>query len=79
MSINSELQLLACDVAEFVGEPEKVGYWIGQIKRMGKQRAYTILSEMKQREREFLYIPADKRPAPIKNKPAYFIWKAKNG
>ena len=76
--INSELQFVACEIAEFVGEPNKVGFWIGQIKKIGKQRAYEILSEIRQKEQGYLYLPVDKRPPPIKNRPAYFLWKAHN-
>jgi hypothetical protein len=78
MPINSELQLVACDIAEFVGEPDKVGFWIGQVKKIGKQRAYQILSEMKQKESGELFLPPERRK-PIKSRAAYFIWKAKNG
>jgi len=45
--INSELQFVAVEVAEFVGEPKKVGFWIGIVKRIGKSRTYEIMSRRK--------------------------------
>jgi hypothetical protein len=49
--INSELQFVACEIAEFVGEPKKVGFWIGIVKRIGKSRAYEIMSQIKDYDR----------------------------
>jgi hypothetical protein len=77
--INSELQFVAVEIAEFVGEPKKVGFWIGIVKSIGKSKAYQIMSEMKQREAEYLYLPPERRPPPVKSKAKLFIWKAKNG
>ena len=76
---NSELQFISGEIAEFCGEPKKLGKYLGIVKRIGKQKAYQILSELKQREAEYLYKPPAERPPPIKDRAAYFIWKAKNG
>jgi hypothetical protein len=35
--INSELQYIGVQVAEFVGEKTNVGFWIGKIKALGKK------------------------------------------
>ena len=76
---NSELQFIAGEIAEFCREPKNLGKYLGIVKRIGKQKAYQILSELKQKEAEYLYKPINERPPPIKDRAAYFIWKAKNG
>ena len=55
---NSELQFISGEIAEFCGEPKKLGKYLGIVKHIGKQRAYQIFSELKQREAEYLH----KRP-----------------
>lgn len=68
--INSKLQFTASEIAEFVGEPEKMGLWIGVVKRIGSNRAYEIMSTMKQMD-------IDHRAAPIKSRAAYYLSLAK--
>ena len=69
MAINSELQFVAYEIAEFVGEPKKVGFWIGIVKRIGKSRAYEIMSTMKDFDR--------REGSKIKSRAAYFLGLAK--
>ena len=77
--IHSEEHLLAAEISDFCGERKRFNLYLGTILRIGKQKAYQIFSEMKQREREYLYKPVNERPPVIKNRGRYFIWKAKNG
>jgi hypothetical protein len=77
--INSELQYIGVQIAEFVGEKTNVGLWIGVVKRIGKSRAFEILSTMKQNEDEYLHKPPLYRPKSIANKAAYFLSLTKKG
>lgn len=49
MVFNSELQFISGEIAEFCGEPKKLGKYLGIVKRIGKQKAFQILSELKKR------------------------------
>jgi len=46
--IHSEIHALAKDISEYCKEPEKFALYLGVIKRIGKNRAYQIFSEIKQ-------------------------------
>lgn len=46
--MHSEIHALAKDISEYCGEPKKFALYLGIIKRIGKNRAYQIFSEMKQ-------------------------------
>lgn len=46
--IHSEIHALAKDISEYCGEPKKFALYLGVIKRIGKDRAYRIFSELKQ-------------------------------
>ena len=77
--IHSEEHLIAADISKYCGEPKRFNLYLGIIRRIGKQRAYQIFSELKQRDAEYLYKPINERPPPIKNRGKWFVWKAKNG
>lgn len=68
--INSKLQFTALEIAEFVGEPEKMGFWIGVVKTIGIDRAYEIMSPMKQTD-------IDGRAEPIKSRARLFLFLSK--
>lgn len=46
--IHSEIHALAKDISEYCKEPKKFALYLGVIKRIGKERAYQIFSEIKQ-------------------------------
>ena len=46
--IHSEIHALAKDISEYCGEPKKFALYLGVIKRIGKNKAYQIFSELKQ-------------------------------
>lgn len=46
--MHSEIHALAKDISEYCGEPKKFALYLGVIKRIGKDRAYRIFSEIKQ-------------------------------
>jgi hypothetical protein len=46
--IHSEIHALAKDISEYCREPKKFALYLGIIKRIGKNRAYQIFSEIKQ-------------------------------
>lgn len=46
--IHSEIHALAKDISEYCKEPKKFALYLGIIKRIGKDRAYRIFSEIKQ-------------------------------
>jgi len=46
--MHSEIHALAKDISEYCGEPKKFALYLGVIKRIGKDRAYQIFSEIKQ-------------------------------
>lgn len=46
--IHSEIHALAKDISEYCKEPKKFALYLGVIKRIGKDRAYQIFSEIKQ-------------------------------
>lgn len=46
--MHSEIHALAKDISEYCGEPKKFALYLGIIKRIGKNRAYQIFSEIKQ-------------------------------
>jgi hypothetical protein len=77
--IHSEEHLLAADISNCCGEPKRFNLYLGTILRIGKQKAYQIFSEMKQRDAEFLHKPPAERPPAIRNRGKWFVWKAKNG
>jgi len=70
--IHSEIHALAKDISEYCKEPKKFALYLGVIKRIGKNRAYQIFSEMRQskdiksRAKLFMYLSRSKNP-PIKN------------
>jgi hypothetical protein len=62
--IHSEEHLIAADISKYCGEPKRFNLYLGTILRIGKQKAYQIFSEMKQREAECLHkSPAETRAA----------------
>lgn len=66
--IHSEIHALAKDISEYCKEPKKFALYLGVIKRIGKNRAYQIFSEMKQskdiesRAKLFMYLSRTKKP-----------------
>jgi phage host-nuclease inhibitor protein Gam len=46
--IHSEIHALTKDISEYCKEPKKFALYLGIIKRIGKNTAYRIFSEMKQ-------------------------------
>ena len=46
--MHSEIHVLAKDISEYCKEPKKFGMYLGIIKRIGKDKAYQIFSEIKQ-------------------------------
>ena len=70
--IHSEIHALAKDISEYCKEPKKFALYLGIIKRIGKNRAYQIFSEIKQSKdiespaKLFMYLSRDKKP-PVKN------------
>lgn len=66
--IHSEIHALAKDISEYCGEPKKFALYLGIIKRIGKNKAYQIFSEIKQSKdikspaKMFLYLSKDKKP-----------------
>jgi len=64
--IHSEIHALAKDISEYCGEPEKFALYLGIIKRIGKDRAYRIFSEIKQskdiesKAKIFMYMSSQK-------------------
>ncbi|HOZ16561.1 MAG TPA: hypothetical protein PLF70_01530 [Candidatus Portnoybacteria bacterium] len=65
--IHSEIHAIAKDISEYCNEPKKFALYLGVIKRIGKNRAYQIFSEMKQlkdiesRAKLFMYLSKDKK------------------
>ncbi len=64
--IHSEIHAIAKDISEYCKEPKKFALYLGVIKRIGKNRAYQIFSEMKQlkdvksQAKLFMYLSKDK-------------------
>ena len=64
--IHSEIHALAKDISEYCGEPEKFALYLGIIKRIGKDKAYQIFSEIKQskdvesKAKMFMYMSSKK-------------------
>lgn len=64
--IHSEIHALAKDISEYCKEPKKFALYLGIIKRIGKNRAYQIFSEIKQLKtikspgKMFLYLSKNK-------------------
>jgi hypothetical protein len=60
--IHSEIHAIAKDISEYCREPKKFALYLGVIKRIGKNRAYQIFSEIKQakniksRAKLFMYL-----------------------
>lgn len=46
--IHSDIHALAKDISEYCNEPKKFALYLGIIKRIGKNRAFQIFSEIKQ-------------------------------
>ena len=46
--MHSDIHALAKDISEYCKEPKKFALYLGVIKRIGKNRAYQIFSEIKQ-------------------------------
>lgn len=46
--IHSDIHALAKDISEYCKEPKKFALYLGVIKRIGKNRAFQIFSEIKQ-------------------------------
>ena len=65
--IHSDIHALAKDISEYCKEPKKFALYLGVIKRIGINRAYQILSEMKQlkdvdsRAKLFMYLSKNKK------------------
>lgn len=72
--IYSEIHAIAKDISEYCKEPKKFALYLGVIKRIGKNRAYQILSEMKQskdiesRAKLFMYLSKNKNDSKNSNK-----------
>jgi hypothetical protein len=62
--INSNLQYAAVEIANFCGEPKKVGFYIAILKRIGIERGFEIMSAMKHDDT-------------IKSRPKIFIFRSK--
>jgi hypothetical protein len=66
--MHSEIHALAKDISEYCKEPKKFALYLGIIKRIGKNRAYQIFSEIKQSKtikssaKMFMYLSRDKKP-----------------
>ena len=66
--IHSEIHAIAKDISEYCKEPKKFALYLGVIKRIGRNRAYQIFSEMKQskdidsRAKLFMYLSKNKKP-----------------
>jgi hypothetical protein len=66
--IHSDIHALAKDISEYCQEPKKFALYLGVIKRIGKNRAYQIFSEIKQskdiesRAKLFMYLSKTKKP-----------------
>lgn len=64
--IHSEIHALAKDISEYCGEQKKFAMYLGVIKRIGKNKAYKIFSEIKQaknldsRAKLFMYLSKNK-------------------
>lgn len=64
--IHSEIHALAKDISEYCGEPKKFALYLGVIKRIGKNKAYQIFSELKQlkdikfKAKMFMYMSSKK-------------------
>ncbi|HUT96319.1 MAG TPA: hypothetical protein VMW82_02000 [Candidatus Paceibacterota bacterium] len=64
--MHSEIHAITKDISEYCKEPKKFALYLGIIKRIGKNRAYQILSEMKQskdiesRAKLFMYLSKNK-------------------
>jgi len=76
--IHSEEHLIAADISNYCGEPKKFHTYLGIVIRIGKQKAYRIFSEMKQRDLEYLHKPPESRPPAIKSRGKWFVWRAKH-
>ena len=59
-NIHSELHYIAEEVSKFVGEPKRFAMYLGIIKKLGKDKTWQIISEMKQN-------------GDIKNRAKYFM------
>lgn len=65
--IHSDIHALAKDISEYCKEPKKFALYLGIIKRIGKNRAYQIFSEIKQSKnirssaKMFLYLSKNKK------------------
>lgn len=65
--IHSEIHALAKDISEYCKEPKKFALYLGVIKRIGRNRAYQIFSEIKQsktiksRAKIFMYLSKTKK------------------
>ncbi len=65
--IHSEIHALAKDISEYCKEPKKFALYLGVIKRIGKDRAYQIFSEIKQSKKIkypaklFMYLSKNKK------------------
>ena len=69
--MHSEIHALTKDISEYCGEPKKFALYLGIIKRIGKNRAYQIFSEIKQSKnikssaRLFMFLSKTKK-SPVK-------------
>jgi hypothetical protein len=64
--IHSAIHALAKDISEYCEEPKKFALYLGIIKRIGREKAYQIFSEIKQlktidsRAKIFMYLSRNK-------------------
>jgi len=71
--IHSEIHAIAKDISEYCREPKKFALYLGIIKRIGKNIAYQIFSEIKQskgiksRAKLFMYLSRTKKSPLQKN------------
>lgn len=63
-NLHSGIHATAREVSVFCGEPKRFGQYLGIVKRIGMQRAYQIMSEIKQSDG-------------VKNRASLFMYKAK--
>jgi len=72
--MHSEIHAIAKDISEYCKEPKKFALYLGVIKRIGKNRAYRIFSEIKHskdiksRAKLFMYLSKNKNDSKNSNK-----------
>lgn len=49
-NIHTELHYVTDEIVKYTAEPKKFGMYLGIVKKIGREKAFEILSEMKQRD-----------------------------